>query len=304
MNTGMILLQQIIVMFALMGVGFVLFRKKMITEQGSADIGKILLYVVVPVVVINSFCVERTPEKTAALWHSAIIAGIAMALTVGIAYIIFGKKDGISCFSTAFSNAGFIGIPLVQAVLGTEAVFYISVMIVLINALQWTFGVFSLTNDKSVIDIKKIITNPVLIAVVIGLIIYFVGIPMPSMVNSIFGFLQNMNTPLAMIVSGVYLAKSDLVKMLKNKKTYIVTALRLIVIPLITVAVFKFIPFGSDELKIAVLITAACPVGANVAIFAQMYGKDSTKAVEQVCVSTILCFITLPMIISLAEAIL
>jgi predicted permease len=304
MNTGMILLQQIAVMFILMGIGFCMFRRKMITVQGTADIGKILLYVAVPAVIINSFCIERTAENTAALLHSAVIAGIGMFTAVLLSYLIFGRKDGISCFSSAFSNAGFIGIPLVQAVLGSNAVFFISVMIVLINALQWTFGVFTMTGDRSVMSPKKIVHNPIVIAVGIGLIIYCTGFQLPDLISDVFSLISGLNTPLAMIVSGVYLAESDLVKMLKKKQIYIVSLIRLVLIPLTTILVFKLIPFGSQEIKLAIMIAAACPVGSNAAIFAQVYGKDSTEAVEQVCMSTILCLVTMPAVITLAGLIL
>lgn len=78
-----------------------------------------------------------------------------MSISVIVSTFIYGKKDGISCFSSAFSNAGFIGIPLVQAVVGSNAVFYISIMIVLINFLQWTYGVFVITNDSSVMKPRQ-----------------------------------------------------------------------------------------------------------------------------------------------------
>ena len=69
-------------MFVLMAAGFIFYRRQMITVQGSADMGKILLYLVIPVVIINSFWVERTSERTMQLVHSAVIAGIAMAVAM------------------------------------------------------------------------------------------------------------------------------------------------------------------------------------------------------------------------------
>ena len=301
MNIVGILIRQVIIMFSLMFVGYVCYKRKIISDQGSADIGKLLLHVVIPVVVISNFWVERTPEKTQTLIYSFIIALIGMITAIVISCLVFHKSDRIAEFSTAFSNAGFIGIPLVQASLGSGAVFYISMMIVLINLLQWTYGVYTITDDKSVMDVRKVMKSPIVVSVIIGLAVYFTQIPMPSIISSLFTSISAINTPLAMFVSGVYLAQSELLKMLKRKNNYLVSAVRLLLLPVITLLVFKVLPFGSDELKMAILIAAACPVGSNVAIFAQQYNRDYREGVEHVCVSTLLSIVTLPLVVMLAE---
>lgn len=304
MSLAFILFRQIGIMFVLMAAGFIFYRRQMITVQGSADMGKILLYLVIPVVIINSFWVERTSERTMQLVHSAVIAGIAMAVAIVISVAVFGTKRGVSCFSSAFSNAGFIGIPLVQAVLGSDAVFHISVMIVLINILQWTVGVYVMTKDASIMKPGKIIRNPIVIAVMTGLLLYFSGLKKPDVASSLLQTVSGLNTPLAMMVSGVYLAQSHLSDLWKKKETWYVCMFRLVIIPLVTTVIFRFIPFGSMELRLAILIAAACPVGSNVAIFAQQYQQDYREAVEHVCLSTLLCLITLPLLTGVAAGLL
>ncbi len=299
-----ILLKQIIIMFALMAIGFIFFKKKMITVQGSSDMGKILLYLVIPVVIIQSFWITKTPEKTTELFYSILLSFIAMVISVMISYIFFGKEDGISTFSSAFSNAAFIGIPLVTATISEEAAFFIAMMIVLINALQWTIGVYMISKDKNAIHIKKIITNPIVISVVIGLILYFSGIPQPEIMTSLFSNIKGINTTLAMIISGAYLAQSDLLEMLKKKNTYLVCLFRLLIIPLLILIILYILPIGTLDIKLTIVIASACPVGSNVAIFAQQYNKNYTEAVEQVCLSTILCLITLPLLVGFAAMIL
>ena len=299
----MVLLKQILIMFILIGIGYLFFKKKMITIQGSGEMGKILLYLVIPVIIINSFWIERTPEKTSELFNSIVLSVIAMAVSV-IAGRLFFRKDGIAAFSSAFSNAGFIGIPLVTAAVGKEGAFYVAMMIVLINALQWTVGVYMITGDKSTMKPEKIVTNPIVISVVIGLLLYFCNIPQPEIVTSLFENIKGINTALAMLVSGSYLAQSDLVEMMKRKKTYIVSFARLLVIPILVLAVFSFLPIGTLDIKLTLVIAAACPVGSNVAIFAQQYGKNYTEAIEQVCLSTLLCLLTLPLLVSVTMSIL
>lgn len=303
MNISGLLLNQIIIMFVLMSLGFLFYKINYITDQGSKDIAKILLYMVIPVVIVKNFMIENSAENIEVLLHSTIISAVCMFVAIVISHLLF-DKDGVANFSSSFSNAGFIGIPLVEATLGSKAVFYISMMIIMINILQWTYGVFVMTNDISVIKPKKIVTNPIAISVVIGLCVFAFQIPMPSMVTTVFSLISGLNTPLAMIVSGVYLAQSDLVAMLKKKSIYMVSLARLVIVPLVTLLVFKVIPFGTVDVKMAILIAAACPVGTNVAIFAQTYSKDYHSAVEQVCMTTIMCLVTLPLLIGVAEAIL
>ena len=296
-----ILIKQVFIMFVLMAIGFVAYRKQILSNQGTKDIGKLLLNVAIPMIVISNFCVEKSAEKTAELFESALLSFLCMALSVAFAYLVYHKKDRIAEFSAAFSNAGFIGIPLVQAIFGSGAVFYISMMIVLINMLQWTYGVYTITDDKSVMDFKKIMKNPLILSVGIGIVIYFLNIRLPKIAMDIISSISAINTPLAMIVSGVYLAQSDLLNAMRKKDAWLLSLARLIVIPLIVMLVFRFLPFGSTAMKLSILLAGACPVGSNVAVFAQQYDKDYRKGVEYVCVSTLLSILALPLVIFVAN---
>ena len=296
-----ILIKQVFIMFVLMAIGFVAYRKQILSNQGTKDIGKLLLNVAIPMIVISNFCVEKSAEKTAELFESALLSFLCMALSVAFAYLAYHKKDRIAEFSAAFSNAGFIGIPLVQAIFGSGAVFYISMMIVLINVLQWTYGVYTITDDKSVMDFKKIMKNPLILSVGIGIVIYFLNIRLPKIAMDIISSISAINTPLAMIVSGVYLAQSDLLNAMRKKDAWLLSLSRLIVIPLIVMLVFRFLPFGGTAMKLSILLAGACPVGSNVAVFAQQYDKDYRKGVEYVCVSTLLSILALPLVIFVAN---
>lgn len=304
MELTVLLLRQIAIMFILMGIGFIFYRRKLITDEGSRDFAKVLINLVVPVVVLSNFCIEYTPEKGRDFLTSVIISTACMLLSVLLSRLVFHKRDRISEFSAAYPNTGFIGLPLVNAVLGSQAVIHITMMVIYVNILQWTYGVYTITDDKSTVSLRKIISNPVIFAFVLGLIIFFCQIPVPSFAKNIFSIIAGLNTPLAMIVSGVYLAQSDLLKMLKNTNSYLVTLMRLIVIPLATLVLIRFLPVGSLDMKMAILIASACSCGSNVAVFAQLYHKDYVSAVEQVCMSTVFSLISIPLIISLASLLL
>lgn len=299
-----ILLKQIALMFVLIMIGYVLCRKKLITLQGSGEMGKILLNVVIPCVIINSFWCERTAEKTATLLQGSVIAVVVMAVAVIISALVYGLRDGVSCFSSAFSNAGFIGIPLVQAVLGSSAVFYLSLMIVLVNFLQWTYGLYVLTGDKGKMKMSVVAKNPVVISVVAGVVIYLMNLPRFAFTDTLISSITAVNTPVAMLVTGVYLAQSPLSDIISDRRTWMVSILRLLVIPAVSLLVMKLFPFGTQEMKVAIMIAAACPVGSNVSIFAQQVGASFRDATNQVCLSTILCLPTIPLLTLLTTVVL
>ncbi len=123
-----ILLQQTIIMFLLMMLGLLLSRRGMITEQGSRDLSNVLLYAVIPCVILRSYMSEFSMDKLRAMGISAVIAVIAFIASIGVAYLTCGTRHRIENFAVAFGNAGFIGIPLVTAVFGAEAAFYVGLV--------------------------------------------------------------------------------------------------------------------------------------------------------------------------------
>ena len=254
----------------------------MITKQGSKELATLLLYVILPMAIIKPFMIEFDYDKLVGLGKSFVIAVVALALSMLVAKLIFGKKHPMENFCAAFSNAGFIGIPLTQMALGEEAVFYIAIFVALLTVLQWTYGVMIITGDKSVVSPKKIVTNPIVIAVVIGIIAV-------------------LNAPVAMIVLGVYLAQTKLTELFTTKIVYVATVVRLVVIPMLTIAVLSLFPSSFQDVRLAILISASAPIGTNVAIFAQLNGMDYTEAVKNICFSTLLSILAVPLIIGFAN---
>ncbi len=300
MEVGLILLKQISIMFILMLLGFMLFKKGKITKAGSKELGTVLIYCVIPIIIIRTFWVEYTAEKMQSLIYTTVIALITLILAMLIGYIFF-KKDGVKQFSVAFSNAGFLGIPLVSAVLGDQAVFYIASLIALLNIFQFTYGVFIMTKNKELISLNKIKTNPILISFVIGLLIFIFKVPNIDLVDSTMSLIAGLNTPLAMIISGVYLAQANLKDLVSSISLYKVSLIRLIIIPLATLGFMLILPNSLYDMKLAILIAASAPTGSNVAIYAQQYDQDYKTSVLIVCLTTLLSIISMPLIIMLAS---
>lgn len=299
-----ILLKQICIMFLLIAVGMFLVKKGYLSEQGGKDLGAILLRVVIPCVILKSYITEYTAERAMDLAVSAAMALLALFVAMVISFLVFGTKKSIENFGASFCNVGFIGIPLVQAVLGEGAVFYLASFIALLNILQWIYGVFIMTGDKETIRVKTIATNPVVLSFFGGLLLFFLRIPVPQVIVSTLSSIGSMNTPLAMIILGTYLAKMNFREMFTVKSAYVCTVLRLILIPVATLLILSLIPGVKTEIKQVILIACGTPVGSNIAIFAKQYEKDYKLSVVTVCLSTICCIVTVPVFYMFAEKIL
>lgn len=209
-----ILLERIAIMALLMAVGVYLSRKGFLSEQGSRDLGAILLRIIIPCVIIKSYITEYSHQRLLELGLSALLALISYVVAMLLSYLVFGQRRRLENFAAAFCNAGFIGIPLVQAVVGQEGVFYIAASVALLNLFQWTYGVYIMTGRKDTISPKAIARNPVVISIVIGVALFLSRVTLPGILTSTLGYVADMNTPVAMILMGTYLARLPLRRML------------------------------------------------------------------------------------------
>ena len=299
----LILLRQIAIMALLMAVGIYLSRKGFLSPQGTKDLGAILLRIIIPCVIVKSYITTYSRERLLELALSAGLALVAFILAMGIAYLVYGKRRRIENFASAFCNAGFIGIPLAQAVIGDEGVFYMAASVALLNLFQWTYGVYIMTDRRDSISAKTIVKNPVVIAIVIGIALFLSRLPVPGILTSTLGYIAGMNTPVAMILMGTYMAKLPWRKLL-DKRAYGCVLLRLVLIPAAVLAVFWALPISNQNVALAAYLAAATPVGANICVFAQQYDCDYEFSVVTVCLSTVLSIVTVPLMVSLAQMVI
>ena len=298
-----ILLRQIAIMALLAAVGVYLSRKGFLSPQGTKDLGAILLRVIIPCVIVKSYITEFSRERLLELALSAELALIGFILAMVISYLVFGKRRRLENFAASFCNAGFIGIPLAQAIIGEEGVFYIAASVALLNLFQWTYGVYIMADRKDAISARTIAKNPVVIAIVIGVVLFVSRIPVPGIVTSTLGYIAGMNTPIAMILMGTYLAKLPLKKLL-DKRAFSCVLFRIVIIPAVILLVFWVLPVSNADIALAAFLAAATPVGANICVFAQQYDCDYEFSVVTVCLSTPLSVITVPLLVSFAQMIL
>lgn len=298
MATVFIVLRQSVIMFVYMAIGGLLFQKGLITKEGSKSLANLLLYAVLPCVVVKSFCVARTPERMSGLLVSFLAAFGILLLAMAVSHLLF-KKNPIDDFGAAFSNAGFMGFPLVTAVQGSEAIFYAAGFVALLNALQWTYGQSLISGDPSYRSPKAILKNPLVLSLLLGILIFCFELPVPAIASDLLAALAALNAPLAMVILGVYLAQTDARTLFNDPHLYVVAAARLVLIPLLTILVLKLLPAQYAAIATTLVIVAAAPIGSNVAVYAQKLGKDYAYAVRGVCLSTLLSAITMPLLMLL-----
>ncbi len=305
MDVALLLVKQIVIMFLYMACGFLLFKGKKITKEGSASMANLLVWLIIPVVLVKSFCVEPTADRVQALALSVLLAVVALALSIGLSAFVF-RNHPIENIAAAFSNAGFIGIPLVTATVGGQYVFFIAFFVAMLNILQWIYGTAVITSSKMRFN-KATLCHPLILSVGVGLVLFFTGwgVKLPAVVHSTMNGISAVNSPIAMFVMGVYLAQADLKNLLKNKWLYLVSVVRLLAAPVLTLLAFwglqAILPAMEKNMLMALFITAVAPAGANVAVYAQLYNKDYVYASTTVVVSTLLCLATMPLMVLAAQ---
>lgn len=304
MNLMFLIFQQMVVMLMYLLIGFFMYRKGCITLAGCKDMANMLVKLIIPAVIINSFCIPFSVDSLLALGQSTIAAVILLLLAVLVARWLY-PHSSLENFSSAFSNAGFIGIPLVSAVLGREAVLYAVPFVALLNLLQWTYGVDIIKEEQSQFSLHQMLWNPPMVGIGIGFLLFLTGYGavLPNSVTSMLQGICGLNAPLAMMILGVYLAREDVAKLFVDRKLFMVCGVRLLIIPLLSVLILWLLPLPRT-MSIVLLLCAASPVGANVAVYAQLHEKNYAYASKMVVLSTLLSMISLPLVVAVGQLIM
>lgn len=299
MELGLVVLRQTMTMAIYMLIGFILYKLKFITKESSKSLSNILVYVIIPAMILDCFLTERTPEKAADLGISALLAFGALTIAVITGKLTYGHFP-LGCFAVTFCNCGYFGTPLVKASFGDEAVFLTISFLALHNNLQFIYGRSILTGKPMELKPKELIKNPLLIATVIGLVIFLSGFGTsvhPIITGAVRG-VASINSPLAMMVLGVYLAQTKLSELFAKPQLYRLSAVRLLLIPALTFIFLYFMPVSS-VMRYAILIVSAAPIGVNVAAYSDIVGGDYPYGCQMVTLCTILSIVAMPLLITL-----
>lgn len=302
MEFSLVVLNQVIVMLLLMSVGGLCFKLKLVSAEANKNITNIVLYIVSPMVILNSFLSPFKKDKALLLGYAFLLAIISHVIAIAVSYIFLRKKSErlpIERFAVIYSNCGFMAFPLIEALFGAEGIFFASAYITVFNLLSWTHGFLMISGKTDKKSIAKAFYSPVVISVAVGLIIYFIGIPVPNVLKETVRQLSLLNTPLAMLVTGINLAQSDIIAAFKKLRSYYIVLLKSLVIPLAAALLYSFLPLPKDIILIN-LIATACPTAVTSVLFSDKCGKDYKYASSLVTITTVLSVITIPAIVFVA----
>ena len=298
---SLILAKKILSLFLVMALGIVLVRCGIVRSRDSKVLSMISLYLVMPCVIISSFQVKYQPEILNGLLlalATAVLLHLVLIVVVGFLGKVL-KLDGVEETSLIYSNAGNLIIPIVTAILGKEWVIYTSAFLSVQLFLLWSHAKMKLCGEKG-IDLKKILTNINMIAIFAGVLLFLLQIQLPAPVQDAVDSISSMVGPMGMLILGMLIAEMDL------KKLWWITLLRLVGIPLIGIVLLKYsslaalVPEGRTILLVT-LLAICTPSASTLTQMAQVYGKDADYASAINVVTTLLCIVTMPLMVALYQ---
>ena len=295
-------LHQISIMGLMILIGFYCYKKKFVNKDQTQALSRVLLNVINPMVLFQSFQTSLTPELLKSIAGSFILNAVGLFLLIFIRPLLIKKKNNpyVAEESIAFiySNSGFVAIPLANALWGSTGVIYVTPYLTVSNLFFWTHAYTTMSGQK--IDrhnIVKSLTTPILLGIYAGIFCTLTRIQPPALINETISSLASMNTPLAMMIAGMTIAQTDIVAAFKKLRSYYIVFLKLIVAPVLTILMcLPFAFMGFDPLMLTVLcLTVACPAAASYVMLAITFEKNAIYCSELFAISTLFSGLTLPL---------
>ena len=310
MELSILLAEQIVVIFLMMAIGYFIVKIGLFRPDDSKVLSNLVVYICFPCVLIDAFQIELTVRAAKGL-ILAVIAAVAAHAFMLLVVKILERPLGLNSIekvSIIYTNAGYLVIPLVTAVLGEEWVFYTTAFLLVQNVMIWTHGV-SILKGSSQQDIKKIFLSPNIIALAVALLLFLAGIRLPIVLASCVESMSSLVTPASMLVIGMVIGDVDLKWVFRQKRPYLICLIRLVVIPVTAAAglgIVERMGFHADAeyILLMVLIAVAAPVAAIITQLAQIYDKDVRYASVINVMSVVFCILTMPLAVLIYEMIL
>lgn len=294
---------QVAILLMLMLIGVLLTKFGVLTENAIKSITDLVLYTVTPCVIIKSFVRKFEVSALKNLLLSFLIAILVHIGFILLSRLIFRTKEvsrrKVLQFAVVFSNCGYMSLPLQEALLGDNGVFYGSSFIAIFNLFIWSYGILLMSGDKKYLTPKKMIINPGIIGLALGLIVFLFSIPLPKVIYEPISYMASLNTPLPMIIIGYHLTKS---KIFKGRAGFLAIAVRLVLFPMIALAIMYLCGIRGD-LFVSIVISCCAPTAAITTMFSDKFGCETALSVNLVSLSTIISLITIPLIVTLAQTI-
>jgi len=294
------LINQVIVLFIIMAVGFYAKKKKFLNNVVDKGLSELLLNITLPFMIITSFNIKYEAAMVSNAQKILIYSFLIHISLIFISKLLFFKspesKQHVFRFITIFSNVGFMGYPVLESIYGGIGVFYAAIFNIAFNILVWTVGVMLFTGEKDFKSMRKALANPALIAVIIGVILFSFSIKLPISIETSIKLVGATTTPISMIIVGSMLAEMKFKDAFSDFSVYYAAIVRLCIVPMIVYVVLKILKVDEMLLTICVLLQAM-PAAVMAPIIAEKYGGDSLLASQCVFITTIVSGFTIPIII-------
>lgn len=296
--------EKITMMFLILILGILCYKKKFLDDETSVKLSNFLLMIVNPLVIFVSYQIDFDAALFRNLMLMLGLSAVSFAVQILLIHVLIPQKNNrdaaVERLSAIYGNCGFIGIPLINSLFGREGVFYMTAYLTVFYLYFWTHGVIIMAGKTDVKSTLKNLLSPAIVGVVLGLICFLTQLRLPGVIVDAMDSVGSMNTPLAMLVAGATLGRSDLRVCLRNKRIYWICALKLLIVP--AVAMLMVFPLGLPQTVVmTLLVAAACPIGACCTMFALKYKGDGRYASELFAVSTVLSALTIPLLVLVTE---
>ncbi len=304
-----VIFAQMLMLFAMMLTGYWIWKKEWFDEAAYQKLSKIVVNILNPILVIYGVVGKDSGgDAELVLWNLGFVALFYVILILtGLVYVwVFRPAESerrLYRLMTIFPNVGFMGIPVISAVFGEESMIYIVLYMLGYNLILYTYGLAlarkAAEDAGSVVSREqnqwKGMINPGTISSVAAVIIFLFGIPLPAPAVNFCDYMGNATIPLSMLLIGMSIAKADLKKIFSNGKIYAYTAVKMLLLPILMIVLFR--PFSVEPVLFGVFILQlAMPVGSIVTLVAKESGADETLCTNGIVLSTLASIVTIPLV--------
>ena len=305
-TTFLVSLNQMGIFFLFMLIGYFFQKKKVTPENASDTLSKLLLWLFMPATCFRTFAENCTRETVVTRAPLLLMSFGLLLASIGLAWVLSRvltpneRTREVYLFGLIVANFGYLGYSLIEAVYGGEMLFEFMVFGMPFNMFIYSFGMFIFRPDKKLN--LNIFTSPTIVAIFVGIAVGLIGIPLPAFFTGVVSGAAGCMTPAAMLITGMVLAGIPLKQAFGGWRSYVVVALRLIVLPVFFSALMYFVTRDPK----ASFFTAAMlclPVGLNSVVFSKAYGGDAESGAAVCFLSTLFGLITIPLICAAATAV-
>ncbi len=313
---GGLVFHQLLRLFIIMFLGYFLYKFKVIDTEFNKKLSSFLINVTLPATAISSV-LEKQTDRNIKLVLSVFAIGFVMYIVLPVLGFIVARilrspasQRGMYSFMMTFSNVGFIGFPITEALFGASAMFYTAIINIVFNLAIYSYGIILVNKDKISVSSEqsegqskvklsaKDLISPAIIASVIAVIIYFTGVTIPADIASVINYLGDITSPLAMIIIGVTLAPMKLKTVFSDWRVYLFTVIKLIIIPIACLPLLKMV-ISDDTVLMILYILLQMPVANTSVLFANRFDINEELAAKGVFITTLFSVFTVPLMVNL-----